>query len=164
MNNLILRHSTHVKRLSSIVEDNGLCSSSNLRSKDNGFLSFELNPPTDFLKENIYLLKVNWTSWKQDDTFPLEFDVEKIYQSGITIHDSTTSGLGITEVVDFKIFIESSFNSITWPSTVDPNHFTEINSENILELVGEYRFIQGFLSLDYLTDQSRSLLEQFMNQ
>lgn len=164
MNNLILRHSTHVSRLDPIVEKNGLCSSSSLRPSDLKFLSFELNPPTNFLKENIYLLKTNWTSWEQSDTFSLEFDMERIHQAGITIYDSTTSNLRVTEVGDFKSFIESSIDSITWPSTVNADHFTEVNSENILELVGEYRFIKDFLSLEYLTDESRLLLEQFIRK
>lgn len=90
---MILRHSTHIHNVTSILQYDGISSNFNLGSKDEGYLSLELDPPTDFLNNNLHLLKENLLHlgdesilpWNKEDTISLDFDLQLIEQSGIAI-------------------------------------------------------------------------------
>lgn len=161
---MILRHTTHKLRLSSIFESGGLDANRNLRTRDGQFISFELNPPTDFLKNNMHLLKSNWTSWETDDTFSLDFDLNRIIDEGIVVYDPTSSGLNLTAFSDLYIGLKSLNEFIVWPPHSPINNPSNITNENIHSLVGEYRFVKDFLPLEYLTPDSDELLNSFIKR
>lgn len=163
---MILRHSTHIYNVASILQQGGISSSFNSGNKDEGYLSLELDPPTDFLKNNLHLLKEKRLlrlgkeslPWNQGDTIALDFDLHLIEQSGISILKDR-GGKPVSACVDINFGLRKKESCIEWPEESDIKRFEQITTENIFSLIGEYRFIHGFLSLEYLTEESRITLD-----
>ncbi|WP_214844945.1 hypothetical protein [Exiguobacterium sp. s150] len=163
---MILRHSTHIYNVASILQQGGISSSFNSGNKDEGYLSLELDPPTDFLKNNLHLLKENRLRrgdgtilpWNKEDTIALDFDLHSVEQSGIAIVNDR-SGKPVSAYLDIKFGLCQKTPFIEWPEETDIKRFEQITTENIFSLIGEYRFIHSFLSLEYLREESRISLD-----
>lgn len=163
---MILRHSTHIYNVASILQHGGISSNFNLGKKDKGYLSLELNPPTDFLNNNLHLLKEKLLHlgdesilpWNKEDTIALDFDLQLIEQSGIAILKDR-GGKPVSAYWDIKLGLCQQTPFIEWPQEADIKRFEQITTENIFSLIGEYRFIHGFLSLEYLNIESRKSLD-----
>lgn len=139
---MILRHVTSDMALKSIVSDGKLSGDKTARTRDKGFISFEFNPPTDFLAKNIYQLK------KEHPTNPilegeeiiLDFDVEKIVNSGIELLDN----------IDGVYYRNGDLQTMSIHLKIP----FDVLDQNI----GQYRFIKGDLPLSFLTDSCKDKL------
>lgn len=160
-----IRHMTHIKNKESIIRK-GLFSGCNLGQKDNNYLSFELNPPTDFLKDNIHLLKnkklqrlgQKQISWEKEDTIVLDFDLSLILQDGIKVCNKR-GNKPVTEYLDIKMGLQAYEQFVEWPRDSQIRNLNEVNQFNIFDLIGQFCFIQNQLSLKYLTKESKELLK-----
>ncbi|WP_214731233.1 hypothetical protein [Exiguobacterium sp. s195] len=166
---MILRHSTHISNLASIIKSGRLSSKFNEGKKDEDYLSFEFNPPTDFLRNNFHLVKnkellrlgETRLEWKKDDTFTLDFDFRLIQQSGIKIFDNI-NGRRFSEYQDIIFGLRDHVDSISWPPKSGIQHLHEVSEENVYELVGKYQFIYECLSLDYLNEESKNAIKSLV--
>ncbi|MEB2492874.1 hypothetical protein SOP93_17050 [Peribacillus frigoritolerans] len=131
---MLLRHITNINSLESIIKDGCLDSKYNKRKHDRDYLSFELNPKTNFLVDIFHLLK----EWDPEETFELLFDGEKLLENHYEIHDSMDN-IKFNKQIDvgWKLKGKVSF------------------SENDIEMIGDYCFIKGKVSLEYLTKETK---------
>ena len=114
--------------MKSIINLGGLSSTFNQRKHDMGYISFELNPPSNELCRIYPYLK----NCDPEDLVELIFDKDKLLNDGFSILD-TIPGKEMTK--------------------------TELGYYNCdLSLIGEYAFIESFVPLTYLTEESRKSL------
>ncbi|MDU4589933.1 hypothetical protein [Clostridium sp.] len=141
---MILRHVTLKKNLKQIYEDGCLDSTKTLRkrSSDKDYVSFELEPSSDVLVRIFPMLKSNLISTVHDgEQFELLFDGEKMLEDGIQLERVNQSK------IQLKAYQENG----------------EITQEEYYS-IGEFVLIKGKVSLKYLTDISKDMLEEFINE
>jgi hypothetical protein len=143
---LNLRHITLKKNLQSIYNDGALEASKTLRNgMDKEYVAFELNPNTDVLLDIFHKLKSNDLSnvhISPDDVFELIFDGNKMLADGIEI----------VEKVGGNSKVEISIALPQWGIT-----------EKDWMSIGEYRFVKGKASLQYLTEESSKKLHAYLH-
>ncbi|MED2615411.1 hypothetical protein COF41_29890 [Bacillus toyonensis] len=139
---MILRHLTTRDKIFSIVEERILRGSDNLRKAHKGFVSFELfNPNVDRDAFKRIYLQVKPGNFDFEDIVELLFDGNRMVENGIEIVDCFTEGRKDTK---------SELSIVPGINQAD------------LEVMGDYQFVYGDVSLDYLTDESkRYVLENY---
>lgn len=129
---MILRHITKKECLSSIINDNCLKGSNNLRKRHEGYVSFEnFNPNYD---RSVLLCGIaNAKNVAPSELVELFFDEKKIIKSGLKVSETFLDGTrdSKTELTYYGI------------------------SKEELSSVGDYRYVYGRVSLDFLTDESK---------
>lgn len=130
---MILRHLTTIEKIESILSDGFLRGSNNMRTAHKGHVSFEVFNPncerTAFVKAFSVAKKVNLK-----DVVELFFDAEKMKSAGIEIRNSFINGKKDTKV-ELSIFPEVT--------------------ESDFKSIGDYCFVYGEVSLDFLTEQTK---------
>lgn len=129
----MLRHITQKKFLPSIISDNYLKGSDNLRKRHKGYVSFEAYDPSCNRSILVNAL-ADAKNVKQDEMVELFFDDKKMIDHGLNVSETFNDGL-----YDNKI--EVTYHGV---SEVDLKH------------VGDYRYVFGTVSLEFLTDDSRN--------
>lgn len=140
-----LRHITLKKSLQSIYNDGALDASKTLRNGvDKEYVAFELNPKTNVLFNIFHKLKSNDllnVHISPDDVFELIFDGNKMLADGIQIEKVGGNG---------KVEISTALSQ--WGIT-----------EKDWISIGEYRFVKGKVSLQYLTEKSTEKLRAYLH-
>lgn len=130
---MILRHLTDKRNIESILKDGFLKGSDNLRATHNNHVSFEIFNPyrerNSFIKAYALAKGIEASS-----VIELLFDAEKMTNAGIEIRDCYINGIKDTN-------IELSL-------------YPEVTDED-LKSIGEYRFVHGNVSLEFLAEQTK---------
>ena len=134
---MIIRHTTQVKFLQSIMTDGFLNPSHNPKrfSCDKEYISFEKYTGSNTLV-NLY---IKLKKIKKEEAFELFFDSDLMEKDGLELVAKFHNG-GIHTKLELKdMLTEEEYNS-----------------------VGDYIFVRGCVSLKYLTEECRNKLENFM--
>lgn len=141
---MILRHVTLKKYLPKIVEINSLYAEAHRVRKisaDGGYNAFEVNPISNVLVRIFPLIKSNpFNTYVEGDQFELLFDGDRMLADGLVLEDLGQSKIQLQYLV----------------------HIAKITTEEY-ESIGQFRFIAGEVSLNYLTQESRDNLNNYIN-
>lgn len=137
---MILRHITNRKSLNNIIAEGCLNPQHNRRKHDRGFVSFELNPVSNFLVDNFHILK----NWSSADTFELLFDGNKLEEHGYEIVDNI-EGIRFNKLSDVGMGLNGHIS------------FTDED----LEGIGDCRFIKGTVPLEFLIEDTKEKIEKW---
>jgi uncharacterized protein YbgA (DUF1722 family) len=139
---LILRHVTLKRRLIKIYNDGYLdpTASSRKLSSDNKFIAFELNPKNETLIKIFHVLKSNpLDTFTAKDVFELTFDGNKMIADGKVLETLTQNKYQLINYIKSGFISQQEYDSI-----------------------GDFIFVKGKISLDYLTKESKNRLEEFI--
>lgn len=138
---MILRHITLVENLQSIIKDGCLDARySRRKSVDKGYIALEEYKGNDVMLDIAVLAKSGaGKKFTRDSFFSLYFDSIQMEHDGIVL---VTDGIRITK---------------------RENEFWKLSSTDY-DAIGEYRFIYGQLSLNYLTCESRKALDHMQRR
>ncbi|HHY2677078.1 TPA: hypothetical protein ACV439_005082 [Bacillus toyonensis] len=140
---MLLRHITNINSLGSIIKDGCLDSKYNRRQHDRDYLSFELNPKTNYLVDIFHLLK----GWNKEETFELLFDGKKLLENNYEICDSMDN-IKFNKQLDIGMNLKGKI----------------VFTEEDIKTVGDYCFIKRKVSLEFLTNETQKKIHEFLAQ
>jgi len=135
---MILRHVTLRRRLPSIIQCNALNAEvlTIRESNDGRYTAFEVNPTSNVLVRIFPIIKSDFfDDFLMEDIFELCFDGERMIADGLILENLNQNKSQLLHLVKDGTLTEDEFMTI-----------------------GEFRFIRGEVSLDYLTSDSRRIL------
>jgi hypothetical protein len=140
---MILRHVTLKRRIPSIIESNALNAEAFIirtRSNDGSYNAFEVNPTSDVLVRIFPIIKSNpIESFSEEDIFELSFDGDRMFADGLILEDMNQNKVQLWYLVTEGVLTEEEFLSL-----------------------GEFKFIRGEVSLEYLTNECKRRLDEFI--
>ncbi|MFT5874501.1 MAG: hypothetical protein ACI8WT_003471 [Clostridium sp.] len=141
---MILRHVTLRKMLPSIIQCNALNAEAFIIRKehiDGKYNAFEVNPTSNVLLRIFPIIKSNsFNNFSAEDIFELNFDGDRMIADGLVLEDLNQHKMQLRYLLK-----------------------TGKLTEDELMTIGEFRFVRGEVSLDYLTSDCSRILNEVIS-